>query len=242
MQKIFMEKRELPYEIDEEIKTLRTNLMFSGADKKVIMITSCISSEGKTTQSFRLACSLAELGKRVLLVDGDLRRSELKHQIAEGEISHGLSHYLSGQCSVSEILCETNIMGLYIVFAGIVPPNPSELLSSKLFSDMIQQARDRFDYIIIDTPPLGMVVDAAVIAPVCDGSILAIQSGEIRHRMAQDVTAMLRNTGTPILGAVLTQMGKNKNGREYGSYYGRYYGRKYGGYYKYGKQYNKYTS
>ena len=234
MQSIVIENHELPYEIDEEIKTLRTNLQFSGADKKVIMITSCVGDEGKSTQSLRLSRSLAALGKTVLLIDADLRKSHLKNQIIEGTVDAGLSHYLSGLSS--DIIYSTNIPCMYMIFAGQVPPNPSELLSGQKFSELIQDARDRFDYIIIDTPPLGMVVDAAVIAPHCDGAILAIQAGEIPRRMAQDVVEKLKTTQVAILGVVLTQIGKNDSKHTYS----RYYGRKYGKYSRYSKKYYKY--
>lgn len=233
MKKIELEWQELPYSLKEEMKVLRTNLKFSGADKRVILLTSVVSHEGKSSLSLNLAVSLSELGHRVLLVDTDMRKSSLKENLKSGDVSEGLSHYLSGQCPLDAVFCETDNDHIFIIPAGAVPPNPSELLANTLMSDMIAWARDQFDYVIIDSPPLGMVTDAAVLAPNCDGAILLLEWGTIRFTMAQDVVARLRNTGVSILGAVL-----NKVDHTSGRYYSRYGYRRYGytryGYTKYG--------
>lgn len=218
---------ELPYEINEEIKLLRTNLQFCGAEKKVICITSAVASEGKSTTVLNLCRSLTEQNKRVLLIDADLRKSVLRRKISLGKLRFGLSHLLTGQCSLEDVTCRTNIKGLTVIFSLVTPPNPSEILSSKRMEELLWAARDSFDYVIVDTPPLGMVVDAAVIAQHCDGAMLLISAGEVSYRAAQDVVGKLRNTGCPVLGVILNKVDRKKSGKYYGRYYGKYYGSKY---------------
>ena len=196
----------LEYSVDESYKSLRTNLLFCGEDKKVIAITSCTSNEGKSNVSFNLGVSLAQAGKRVLLIDADLRKSVMLGRIeAEGELK-GLSHYLSQQESLSNIVYSTNIPKFHLIYAGAVPPNPAELLGSVHFRQLLASVRDVYDYIIIDTPPLGSVIDGAVIAEECDGSIMVIESGVISYRFAQEVREQLARCNCPILGVVLNKV------------------------------------
>lgn len=227
MQTIRLKQEKLPYEINEELKLLRTNLFFCGADKRVILVTSAFSGEGKSTVTLDLCRSLAELGKRVILLDADMRKSVLKSKVSSQLPENGLSHYLSSQCQLDDILCQTGTEGLYAVLSGAVPPNPTELLSSDNLKRLVAYCRDHFDYVIIDSPPVGMVVDAAVVAPVCDGSLILIEANEVKYRLAQEVVAQMRATGCPILGVVLNKVDHKKSGK----YYSKYYGRKYQGYY-----------
>ena len=231
--RVQIEAPELPYEINEELKLLRTNLQFCGTDKKVICITSAVASEGKSTTVLNLCRSICETGKTVLLIDADLRRSVLRAKIEKGRPTHNgdLTHYLSGLCGADEAICETQIEGLDIIFTMVTPPNPSELLGGTAMQRLLTAARKSYDYVIVDTPPLGMVVDAAVIAQYCDGSVLLISSGDVSYRVAQDVEQKLQNTKCPILGVVLNKVDHRKNGKYYGKTYGKYYGEKYGGYY-----------
>jgi Mrp family chromosome partitioning ATPase len=195
MEQIVLKQHELPYEVAEQLKTLRTNIRFCGDDKRVILITSCLSGEGKSTMSLELTRSLAELDKRVLLIDCDLTEED----------------------------------GVYLMPAGAIPPNPSELLSSDRMARLIAMSRKSYDYVIADCAPLGMVVDAAVIAPFCDGVVLVIEAGNIPYGLAQEVAQKLKNTHCPILGAVL-----NKVDRESKKYYkyGKYYNKRYEEYYQ----------
>lgn len=229
MNYIGLERRELPYEIAEELKSLRTNLQFCGTDKKVLMFTSCLSGEGKSTLSLETARSFAELGKQVLLIDADLRKSVLEDRVVDGTIHHGLTHYLSGQCSLDDALYSTETEKLDVIPAGAMAPNPSELISNEAFSKLIQNGRGAYDYVIVDCAPLGMVVDAAIVAPRCDGAILVIESGTIKYRFAREVAKKLMNTSCPVLGVVLNKVDR-RSGR-----YGKYYG--YGGY---GQRYSAY--
>ncbi len=237
MEYVELEQPELPYEINEEMKLLRTNIQFCGADKRVICITSAIASEGKSTTVLNLCRSFADQKKRVLLIDADLRKSVLRKKITSGKIQYGLSHYLSGQCKAEDATCQTNIKGMAVIFSLVVPPNPSELLSNRRMVELIKAARESFDYVIIDCPPLGLVVDAAVVAQYCDGVCVVISANEISYRAAQDVLHKLENTKCPILGVILNKVDPRRGGKYYGGYYGRY-GKYYGKYY--GKKYERY--
>lgn len=229
MKSIKVVNDKLPYNVDEAYKSLRTNLFFCGEDKKVITITSCTPNEGKSNVSFNLAVSLSQAGKRVLLIDADLRRSKLLGKIeAEGELK-GLSHFLSQQESLTNVVYSTNIPKFHLICSGAVPPNPAELLGSVHFKQLLESLRDVYDYIIIDTPPLGSVIDGAVIAEECDGSILVIESSVISYRFAQEVKDQLAKCDCPILGVVLNKVEPVR----------QHYYRKYGKYDKYGK-YGKY--
>ena len=210
MKRVTLKKRELSYARTEELNTLRTNIQFSGVDKKIIAVTSCLSGEGKSPITYQHAGSLAELGKRVLLIDADMRKSVLVNILENGNVDKGLSHYLSGQCSLSEAVYATDISRLHILFAGPTPPNPTELLSGELFRDTLESFRDIYDYILIDC--------AAIIAKSSDAAILVIESGEIKRKLAVEAREKLDAAGCPILGAVL-----NKVERKRGGYYRKYY-------------------
>lgn len=224
MKRVGLKKEIWSYEMTEEFNTLRTNLQFAGVDKKVILGTSCMSGEGKSRTVYRLAASLTEIGKKVLIVDADMRKSVFVNEVETGTVDKGLSHYLSGQCNLAEAVYGTNIAGLHILFAGPVPPNPTELLSSTLFEDTIKSFRDIYDYVLIDSAPLGLVVDAAIIAKYCDGAVLLIETNTVKYRFAQDVKEKLEATGCPLLGVVLNKVDRAKSGKYYGKYYKKYYG------------------
>ena len=241
MQSVMLKQEELPYEIDEELKMLRTNIQFSGADRKILLITSAFSGEGKSTTALNLCRSFTELGKRVLLIDADMRNSGFMKMLKGSAPTYGLSHYLSGQCEMDEMICTTDIKNLSVILSGKVPPNPAELLARPAMKALIDTCTKYCDYIIIDCPPLGMVVDAAVVAPLCDGSMLVIEAGEVKYRLAQEITAKLQNTSCPIIGVILNKVGYSSTSGKYYGHYGKY--GKYGkyGYGKYGKYgYGKY--
>lgn len=211
------------YRTNEAYKSLRTNVEFSGADNKVIVMTSSTPNEGKSTVALGLAWALAEGGKRVLLIDADLRKSVLigRHRVTE-EVK-GLTHYLSGRADLDDVICRTQEKNLSMIFAGVVPPNPSELLGKKRFENLVMHARDSYDYVIIDAPPLGSVIDAAVIAKVCDAAILVVAANAVSHKFVRTVKEQLEKTGCPILGVVLNKVNMSKN-KYYGKYYEKYYG------------------
>lgn len=220
----------LPYSLEEAYNSLRTNIWFCGKDVRVIAITSCIPNEGKSSVCFNLANAIAESGKKVLLIDADMRKSVLagRHRIS-GALN-GLSHYLSGQKEFNEVLSTTNVENLSMILSGPVPPNPSELLSSDAFKTLIEEVRSSFDYILVDTPPLGSVIDAAAVAPVCDGMCLVVSANTISYKLAQKVTLQIEKTGCSILGVILNKIKVRRSGY-YSKYYSRYYSKYYGDHY-----------
>lgn len=230
----FGKLEKLSYHINEAYKMLRTNLLFCGEDIKVILLTSCTPNEGKTTVSLRLAQSLAEDEKKVIFIDADLRKSVVvgRYGINGEEKIKGLSHYLSGQESLDNVVCNTDINNFDIIVAGPSTPNPTELIGNQYFEDMITTLREKYDYILVDAPPLGSVIDAAILAKVCDGTIFVVENNVISRKIAQDVKKQLDITDCKILGVVLNKVDMNNNRR-----YRGYYRRKYYNSYKY----NSYT-
>lgn len=200
----------------EAYKVLRTNLQFCGQDIQVIAITSCNENEGKTTVALHLARSLAELGKEVLLIDTDMRKSVLAGRNSNAKDVVGLSELLTGMVAVGEALYQTQYPTLQLIFAGKYPPNPVELLNGKYFSALIKETRKAYQYVIIDTPPLGRVIDAAVVAPNCDGTVLVV-GNSTRYRQAQDVVEQLKKSGSRILGVVRNNTKKKDSAYYYHS-------------------------
>lgn len=222
MQVIELKHRELDFRSREAFKMLRSNVEFSGADIKVICITSCIPNEGKSNVSFELAKSYAQMGKKILLLDADFRKSVMRRYHKRGKVRLGLTNCLVGKAEFDDAICSTNIKGFDMMFSGPVPPNPSELLGNKRFQSLMEKVREEYDMIIIDTPPLGSVIDAAVVSKHCDGVLLVIASGAVSYRFARRIKEQLEMTGCPILGCVLNKVKLNDKGY-YGKYYGEYY-------------------
>lgn len=222
---IFDEKKQ-SYSVREAFKTLRTNFLFCGDDIKTVLITSCVKNEGKSTVSLEFAKSLAISEKKVLLIDSDLRKSVLASKCKfEGDGSLvGLSEYLSGQANLDDVLYSTQHENLSLIFAGAVPPNPVELLSSKKFEDLLAKMRAEYDYVVIDAPPLGAVIDASAISVFCDGAILIVTANEISYHFANEVKSQLEKSNCRVLGTVLNRV-PVKNGTYYNRYYRKYYGK-----------------
>ncbi len=213
------------FRASEAIKTLRTNLIFSGTNVRAVGITSYSAAEGKSTITFQLAASFAQAGKRVLLVDADLRRSVLASRLqVKGKVD-GLSHYLSGQANASELLYETDLPGMYIMFAGTRVPNSTELLGGENFAKLIPALKDAFDYVLVDTAPLGQVIDCAVMAPHLDGVALVIDTTQNSYKLERKIKAQIEKAGGKVLGAVLNQVDFALQRGYYDRYY---YSYKYG--------------
>ncbi len=207
------------FQTAEAIKTLRTNLLFSGADVKAVALTSFFEAEGKSTICFQLAASLAQAGKRVLLLDADLRKSRLINRLQVNTKVEGLSHYLSGMADINELLYETDQPGMDIMFAGACVPNSAELLGSAGFGSLIAKLKTIFDYVIVDSAPLGQVIDCAVIAPVLDGVLMVVDVTNNSYKMERRVKAQLEKSGGKILGVVLNRI----DPKEHGYYSNHYY-------------------
>lgn len=224
------------YNYNEAIKTLRTNIQFCGSNLHTIMFTSALPDEGKSDVAFSAASSLAQIGKRVVFIDADIRKSVLVSRYQLIEKVDGLSQYLSGQKNMQDILYDTSFENFSVIFAGPYSPNPAELLEEPLFEELIHALETEYDYIIIDTPPMANLIDGAIVARNCDGAVLVIESGAISYHLEQKVKNQLDKTKCRILGAVLNKVDIRSEG-----YYGKYgkYG-KYGRYGKYGGKYGRY--
>lgn len=219
---IAQKKLEFIKKAEEYYNTLCTNIQLSGDKLKVISVTSVNPGEGKTTTSVNIARSFARAGYKTLLIDGDTRNSVMSGFFKSREKITGLTEFLSGTADLSHGLCDTNIENLFVVQSGSVSPNPTALLQSKNFNDMIETLRKYFDYIIVDTAPIGIVIDAAIITQKCDASILVTATGEVNKRDVQKAKQQLEQTGKLFLGVILNKF--DVQHKKYGSYgdYGNY--------------------
>ncbi len=208
------------YRMTEGLNQLKTNLAFCGKDIKVITMTSSVPNEGKSSVSFSLAKTLAESGKKILMVDADLRKSVMVAKYHIQGIDKGLSHYLTGQAEIEDIIYETEVDGFYLAVAGPLTPDPTTLLDSDAFKQFISKAREDFDYVIIDAPPLGVVIDAVIIGKYSDGALLVIEQGVIKRKVVQDVIKQLKKGEVRILGAVLNKVDERIGA--YGNYEYKY--------------------
>ena len=207
MKKVTMNLPEVKdYRLTEGLNQLKTNLAFCGKDIKVITITSSVQNEGKSSVAFDLSKTMAEGGKKILMVDADLRKSVLAAKYHIQGIDKGLSHYLTGQAEIEDIIYETETEGYYLSVAGPLSPDPTSLLDSDQFQKFIDKVREDYDYVIIDAPPLGVVIDAAIIGKYCDGAVLVIEQGVIKRKVVQDVIKQLKRGKVRILGAVLNKV------------------------------------
>lgn len=228
MKLTFEKLKKLDFVSNEAYKTLRTNITFCGEDVRVIAVTSSTPNEGKTNVTFNLARAFAEDNKRILFIDADIRKSVLEARLGADQEVKGLSHYLTGKAELKDIVYGTNIDHLDFIGTGPVAPNPSELLGNQKFQRLLEWARSEYQYVMIDCPPIGSVIDAAVVARQCDGAVYVIESEATSWRLAQRGKEQLEKTGCKILGAVLNKVEMSGKRYGYGKYYGKYYGRYYG--------------
>lgn len=207
---------------EEYFNAIRTNIQFSGKENKILAITSVREGEGKSTTSTSLALSLAQAGFKTLLIDADTRNSVMSGTFKATGTIKGLTNYLSGNADLGDIICETNVPRLMVVPSGKVPPNPTALLQNAYFNKMIEAIKNIFDYIIIDTPPIGLVVDAAIISNACDGFILVTQAGRIKRNYVEKAKEQMEQSGSKFLGIILNKVSESV--ATYGDYgdYGNY--------------------
>jgi capsular exopolysaccharide synthesis family protein len=206
--------------ISEAYRILRTNVDFSMIDNELrsLMVTSAGPGEGKTTTVANLAITYAQTGKKVVVIDADMRKPTMHHCFS---ISNrvGLSNILTGQVKLEEGLKESHINGLFVIPSGTIPPNPSEILGSKRMEALLDELKEKYDLIIFDTPPALVVADAQITASLCDGVILVIDSGKVKREHALKMKANFDLLNAKVLGVVLN----NKDRHDAESYYYYYY-------------------
>ncbi|HHL39862.1 MAG TPA: polysaccharide biosynthesis tyrosine autokinase [Deltaproteobacteria bacterium] len=210
--------------IAEAYRSFRTNIQFTDIDErtKILLFTSSVKGEGKTTTSANLAITMAQLGNRTLLVDADMR-NPMVHAVFGLEREPGLSNIIGGFGDLKSVVKPSGIRNLDIITSGPIPPNPSELLNSKRLDMMIERLRDRYDFIIFDTPPIIAVTDAAVLCSKVHGAFLVIRGGQTSRRLCERAKGLLEKVNANLLGAVINNVRmSSRYGYEY--YYQYYYG------------------
>ncbi|WZL73659.1 CpsD/CapB family tyrosine-protein kinase [Clostridiaceae bacterium 35-E11] len=204
--------------IAEAYRTLRTNIQFSSFDKalKSIIVTSSGPGEGKTTTICNLAVTMAQTGGKVLLIDCDLRKSQL-HKYFHLSNQQGITNILAQHKSYKEVIQSTSTPGLDVLTAGPKPPNPSELLGSNAMKAFIKEMTEVYDRVLIDAPPIGVVTDAAILSTFADGTILVVAAGQVAVEGAKHSKELLQQVNANIIGVLLNKI--PTEGRGYYSYY-----------------------
>ncbi|MGG6433224.1 CpsD/CapB family tyrosine-protein kinase [Anoxybacillus sp. D401a] len=207
--------------ISEQYRTIRTNILFSVVDRPLrsLMVTSSAPAEGKSTTVANLAVVFAQQGKKVLLVDADLRKPTV-HYTFRKDNHVGVTNVLTKQAPFQTAVKETDVDNLFVLTSGPIPPNPAELLGSSAMEELLAEAYKQFDLVLFDTPPVLAVTDAQILANQCDGTILVVHSGKTEIEAAQKAKELLINAKGKLLGVVLNQ----KKQKESSYYY--YYGNK----------------
>ena len=207
--------------VAEAFREVRTNLQFLEVDDppRVLLVTSALPNEGKTTTAINIALALAEAGHKVVLVDGDLRRPGVQAYLDMiGQV--GLSTVLAGRASVDEVLQTTRFPGLTVLTSGVTPPNPSELLGSLATKKLIIELRSRFDYVVVDSSPLLPVTDAVILSTAVDGVLVIARFSKTKSEQLASAIGNLRNVGARILGTILAIVPARSNDSLYYGYYG----------------------
>lgn len=209
--------------IAETYRAIRTNLQFAGAGKpmKFLCFTSSVPGEGKSTTISNMALTLAQDGKKVLLVDCDLRKP-VQHKIF-GIINQGVTNCLAQGVPFAQVVHPNVFRNLDVLTSGPVPPNPSELLGSQKMDQLLKQAGEAYDYVFIDLPPVLAVTDAALVGNLADGVVLVVRSGMVAPEEVQEAKKRLQNGQANILGVVLNGVPQQHSGYGYGYYYYDYY-------------------
>ena len=225
---------DVPFEYAEAYKALRTNfthLALDGENRKIV-VTSAIPDEGKSSVAINFAITLAQVGKRVLLIDADLRKPSLHFYLnIKKDPEKNRATALAGLEALEESVVET-VHGFDVLLGGVTPPNPAELIGSQAMVNLMDQALEKYDFVICDTPPVGLVTDAAALGALCDGVVFVIRQGFAKKNMVQGAVHKLQAVSAKILGTVINQYNLQDASTKDYSYYGHY--GKYGKYGKYG--------
>jgi len=212
--------KKLKLRIEEQFRTLRANIKFSSAEDaiKTIVVTSCLPSEGKSTVISNLASSMAKDGKSVIILDCDLRKPSIHKKFSLSNYK-GLTNILVERKNIEWVITSTQIPNVFVVPSGPIPPNPSELLSSKSFKEIINELADNFDLVLIDSPPVLYVSDAQILSALAQGTIIVTAYGKTEKKALVSAKENIEKAGGKILGVVI-----NKIPDEYNEDYGYYYG------------------
>lgn len=216
---LFSINKKLNAPVEEAYFTLRTNIQFCGFEKRIktLTVTSSNPGEGKTTTSVNIGIAMARSGLKVLLVDADMRTPMMQNYLGKSNIV-GLTNFISGRSELMDIVESTEIKNLYFIGCGLKPPNPAEMLSSDKFACFLNEASEQFDLVVIDTPPLGSVIDAATIACHTDGTMLVVKARATDYHSVLRSKEQLLKANANILGVVLNKMKK----ADYRNYYSNY--------------------
>lgn len=204
--------QKMPFAYVEAYKALRTNLNFMAGsmDVRTLVITSTVPEESKSNVAVNLALVLAESGKKVVLVDCDLRKMVLHRYLKAGHNAKGVSNVLSNQCTLEEALKELEEFNMAFLPAGTPPPNPSEMLSQPQMEELVKTLRAKFDVVVFDAPPVSVVTDAAVIGRYVDGAIFVVRSNYAPSDAVRGAVRKLQDAGVKVLGTVLTRYDTKK--------------------------------
>jgi len=207
--------------ISESYRSLRTNIEFSSIDEKlqVLMVSSAGPGEGKSTTITNLAVTFAQSEKKVILIDADLRKPTAHHTFALSN-RWGLSSVISQQSKLEEVIQASDIPNLDVITSGAIPPNPAEMMNSKKMTSLLEQLRQMYDIILIDTPPLLAVTDAQIVSTKSDGVILVVDQGKVKRDIAGKAVKSLESVNARILGVVLNNVKRKANEEAYYYYYG----------------------
>ncbi len=216
--------KSMPFHYVEAYKDLRTNLNFIAATENVrsFVMTSALPEESKSNVSINLAVALASGDKNVVVVDCDLRKPALHRYLKIGHSNKGLTNILSGEKALDECIFVSRDLNIHVITAGTVPPNPSELLE-KGMPDLLEQLKERFDYVILDAPPVSLVTDAAILGRIADGAILVVRSRYAPRETVKLAKQKLTSVGVKIFGVVLTRFEEKKVHRNTGYAYSYQY-------------------
>jgi capsular exopolysaccharide synthesis family protein len=217
----------LPLYISEAYRIIRTSLSFGSTnDLKLIQITSAVKGEGKTTTACNLGISFAHTGSKTLLIDGDMRKPSLHHILGIGPSDEGLSTVLANRDLWKQAVRQTKIPNLFCLPAGVIPPNPSELLTSRAMKDLLNELKEEFDIILIDSPPVISVADSPIIATYVDGTILVSRASFIPRHVCLRAKNSLETVNGRMIGGILNAVSNRHQSYYYGyyGYYGKYYG------------------
>ncbi|MCM3135330.1 CpsD/CapB family tyrosine-protein kinase [Paenibacillus polysaccharolyticus] len=204
-------------QISEGYRKLRTNIQFSSIDNTIhkIMVASAESGEGKTTTISNLAVTYAQEGKKVLLIDADLRNPSL-HRVFSVPNHVGLSSVLSNQYAVEEVLRDSYIDNLQLFTSGPIPPNPSEMIGSNRMKSLMEKLENQYDVIMFDTPPVLTVTDALIVSSLCDGVLLVVNAGKVKKELVKKTKAHLEHVNARILGVILNNLKASAGSVSYG--------------------------